>query len=468
MGRFKLIENVEVVDAGEKGKMIGKKDGWVYLLKDVIPGDIVDVKAKRKKKSFYEGFPVHFREESPYRAEPFCQHFGPCGGCKWQNIDYQKQLSIKEKQVKDAFSKFTSFSQLPIETILNSPVTRFYRNKMDFSATQERWISREEIDSHQTLSKGPALGLHAQGRFDKALDLEECHLQPEPSNQIRNAIRDYAIKNQWSFWDPVAHTGFFRSVILRNSIDGEFMVILVVSYWDKEAITECLDFISHKFPKITSSYYVINNKKNDAVNDLTHRFFKGNTHLQDRVGDMPFYIGPSSFYQTNSPHTENLYDLVSNYADLQGEEHLLDLYCGVGTIGLYLTGEEQKLTGIESIEEATRLARLNAKENNRRNVEFINGEAEKVLEEGLFDKKGLPDIVVTDPPRAGMHKNVVRFLLNLSAKKIVYVSCNPATQARDVELLSEKYEVEKLRPVDMFPHTPHVENVVLLKNKNNG
>ena len=467
MGRYKQVENVEVVDAGEKGQMIGKKDGWVYLLQNVIPGDVVDVKAKKKKKSFYEGYPVKFRTYSPYRETPVCEHFGTCGGCKWQNITYQKQLELKEKKVLDVFQRLGNFSNTIRQPILPSPVSERYRNKMDFSASAQRWLTKEEIDSGEEFGNEPGLGLQVQGRFDKVLSINKCHLQPEPSNSIRNAVQEFAIKNNWSFWDPVQHTGFLRSLVMRNSLDHEFLVTLVVSKYHQKSIEGCLNYLSDKFPEIKSLYYVVNGKKNDAISDLPHHHYGGEKYLKDKAGHLKFFVHPCAFYQTNGPHTENLYELVREYAELSGDEYLLDLYCGAGTIGLYLANECRKITGVEVVPEAIDLAYVNAAENNISEVEFFAGEAEKVLDPEFMEKNGKPDVVVVDPPRAGLHKKVVKFLAELQPSRIVYVSCNPATQARDIELLSELYGIEKMRPVDMFPHTPHVENVVLLKKQIN-
>ncbi len=458
-----LIEKTEILDIGSEGVAIAKYDGMVVFVKNAIPGDIVDIKPTKKKKNYLEGKAVKFYKRSKKAIEPFCNHFGICGGCRWQNLPYKEQLFYKEKQVKDNFERIAKVPLPSISPILPSQKTTYYRNKMEFSFSNRRWLTKDEDDGKEKNMN--ALGFHVPGFFEKIVDINHCFLQEEPSNHIRLAVRDFAINNHLEFFDPVKQTGFLRNLIIRNTAAGELMVIVIFKYKDEEKQALLLDHLWQQFQEITSLNFVINDKKNDSLHDLTAENYKGKPFITEVMDDMHFRIAPLSFYQTNSLQAHELYKLTRFLAQIKNTDIVYDLYTGTGTIANFVASDAKKVIGIEYVKSAIEDAKENALINNIDNTFFYAGDMAKVLTGEFILENGKPDVVITDPPRAGMHPGVVAQVLNAGASRIVYVSCNPATQSRDVALLSEKYHVEVIQPVDMFPHTQHVENVVLLKKK---
>ncbi len=468
MGRTKrlpYLEKVTIEDIGGEGKSIARVEGQVVFVTKALPGDVVDLKVTRKKKSYMEAMPVQFHAYSDMRVEPFCRHFDLCGGCKWQDLPYKDQLHYKRKQVIDNLERIGKVELPPVEDIIPSEYTRYYRNKMEFSFSSQRWLTREEIDSGDEGLEKRGLGLHIPGRWDKVVDIETCYLQPDPSNAIRNAIRGFALEHDYPFFDERNNEGFLRTLIIRTSSTGELMVIVVFYREEEDKRLALLDHLKQHFPDITSLIYMINPKANDSIYDLEPVTYSGRDFIYERMDELWFKIGPKSFYQTNSYQAHRLYHLVGDYAALQGEEHVYDLYTGTGTIANFLAPYARKVTGIESVPEAIEDARENARTNAIGNTRFIAGDMKQLLNEDFFREHGYPGVIVTDPPRAGMHKEVVANIRKAAPHTIVYVSCNPATQARDVNILQEDYRVDRVQPVDMFPHTYHVENVILLTRK---
>jgi 23S rRNA (uracil1939-C5)-methyltransferase len=461
--QVKIIEQVAIVDAGSDGKAIAKQDGLVFFVEGAVPGDLVDVQVFKKKKSFLECKVVKIHQPSAIRVTPFCKHFGICGGCKWQNMQYTSQLYYKQKQVYDALTRLTKVVLPEILPILPSAATQYYRNKLEYTFSNKRWLETAEI-SEENLNTN-ALGFHIPKRFDKILDIETCYLQPEPSNSIRLAIKKYAVEHGLSFFDLRAQAGFLRNLIIRTSTTGDLMVIVVFYLEDEKERIALMEFISKSFPEISALLYVINAKGNDTISDLPVHSYKGNAFIMEEMEGLKFKIGAKSFYQTNSLQAYELYKITREFAGLEGTELVYDLYTGTGTIANFVASKARKVIGIEYIADAIEDAKENSTYNNITNTEFYAGDMKDVLNTSFIAAHGRPDVVITDPPRAGMHEDVVKRLLEMEAPKIVYVSCNPATQARDLTLLDEKYEVVKVQPVDMFPHTHHVENVVLLHLK---
>jgi len=463
--RLPYLEKVTIEDIGGEGKSIARVEGQVVFVTKALPGDVVDLKVTRKKKSYMEAMPVQFHAYSDMRVEPFCRHFDLCGGCKWQDLPYKDQLHYKRKQVIDNLERIGKVELPPVEDIIPSEYTRYYRNKMEFSFSSQRWLTREEIDSGDEGLEKRGLGLHIPGRWDKVVDIETCYLQPDPSNAIRNAIRGFALEHDYPFFDERNNEGFLRTLIIRTSSTGELMVIVVFYREEEDKRLALLDHLKQHFPDITSLIYMINPKANDSIYDLEPVTYSGRDFIYERMDELWFKIGPKSFYQTNSYQAHRLYHLVGDYAALQGEEHVYDLYTGTGTIANFLAPYARKVTGIESVPEAIEDARENARTNAIGNTRFIAGDMKQLLNEDFFREHGYPGVIVTDPPRAGMHKEVVANIRKAAPHTIVYVSCNPATQARDVNILQEDYRVDRVQPVDMFPHTYHVENVILLTRK---
>lgn len=461
-----MLNKILITDIGAEGNAIAKADGKVVFVPMLVPGDVVDIRIVKKRKKYLEGSVIRFHEYSPDRIKPVCRHFGICGGCKWQHLPYELQLKYKEKQVTDNLARIGGVIPEEVRPILASPDIYYYRNKLEYAFSDKRWLTREEIDSDIDFEKQDALGFHVPGLFDKVLDIQECHLQPEPSNAIRDAVRRYAHRKGYAFFNFRQQSGFMRNLIIRNTSDGKVMVIVVFFLNEQKRIREIMEHLAVEFPQITSLWYIVNTKKNDSLADQEPVLFRGEDHLIEEMDGLRFRIGPKSFYQTNSTQAATLYRTVREFADLQGNETVYDLYTGAGTIACYLASSSSKVTGIEYIEEAVKDARINSALNNITNTEFIAGDLKDILSDSFFRSRGYPDVIVTDPPRAGMHKDVVNAILSAGPAKIVYVSCNPATQARDISILSEKYRVEKIQPVDMFPQTHHVENVALLKIKN--
>jgi 23S rRNA (uracil1939-C5)-methyltransferase len=460
-----MLEKVRISDIGAEGNALARVDNLVVFVPMLIPGDVVDINVVRKRKKFLEGRVVRFHEYSPDRIEPRCKHFGVCGGCKWQHLPYELQLKFKEKQVRDNLTRIGKIDQPVISPIIGSSDVFMYRNKLEYTFSDKRWLTQEEVNSENKFEKEGALGFHIPGLFDKVLDIEECHLQPEPSNSIRNAVREYAVKNELEFFDLREQRGFLRTLVIRNSLEGKVMVIVVFFHEDEEKRTGLLDYLSLKFPQITSLMYVINSKRNDSLSDQEPVLFRGDGFLTEDMDGLKFRIGPKSFYQTNTRQGLELYRLARDFAGLTGRETVFDLYTGTGTIANYVAPFAARVIGVEYIEEAVQDARINSEINGIKNTSFFSGDMKNVLSESFFENNGKPDVIITDPPRAGMHEDVIKIIAMSAPEKIVYISCNPATQSRDIQLLSDDYEVAGVQPVDMFPHTHHVENIVLLKRR---
>lgn len=460
---YPLIEQLEIIDIAAEGKAIGKKNGIVVIVPQAIPGDVVDVQVIRKRKKFMEGIVVKHHVCSEHRTSPFCEHFGTCGGCKWQNLSYPDQLKYKQKQVTDNLERIAKVEIPEVQPIIPSDNTEFYRNKLEFSFSENRWLSKEEVKSNVEISNRFALGFHIPGRFDRVLDINHCYLQAEPSDKIRLAIKKFALANKYRFFDQVRQEGFLRTLIIRNTLKGEVMVILSFFRYNKNKIDSLLAHINSSFPQITSLMYVINPKGNDSLDNLEVILHSGRDHIIEEMDTLRFRIGPKSFFQTNPGQAVKLYRIVREFAGLSGTETVYDLYTGTGTIALFMAGYCNKVIGIEYIREATEDAVKNAVMNSIGNVSFFDGDIKELINERFIEKNGRPDVMIIDPPRAGMHGEVVDRILNIQPGRIVYVSCNPATQARDILLMSGRYKVMKVQPVDMFPHTHHVENVVLLE-----
>lgn len=471
MGRKKglpLLEKVKITDIGSEGNALARVENMVVFVPMLIPGDVVDIQVIKKRKKFMEGRVVRFHEYSPDRIKPRCIHFGTCGGCKWQHLPYPFQLRFKQKQVTDNLSRIGKVTLPEEDPIIGSPDLYLYRNKLEYTFSNKRWLTNEEIKSAAEFDRENALGFHIPGLFDKVLDITECHLQPEPTNKIRNAAKEYAGKNDLEFFDLREQKGFLRNLIIRNNLRGDVMVIVVFFRDDRQKREQLLDFILEKFPRITSLMYIINSKKNDSLGDQEAILYKGEDHLIEETEGLKFRIGPKSFYQTNTKQALILYNTTLNFAGLTGKETVYDLYTGTGTIANFVAPHAKKVIGIEYVEEAVKDAIVNSEINSIRNTSFFAGDMKDVLSEEFISNSGRPDVVITDPPRAGMHEDVVRVILKAGPEKIVYVSCNPATQARDILLMSEAYDVKRIQPVDMFPHTHHVENVVLLEKRTQG
>jgi 23S rRNA (uracil1939-C5)-methyltransferase len=457
----KVVENLLIEKIATEGKSLGYHEGKVIFVSNVCPGDIVDVRILKGRSSFMEGEAIRFHQFSEDRVQPFCQHFGVCGGCKWQHIDYTLQKNYKQQQVFDQFTRIGKVELPEILPILGSENTRYYRNKLDFTFSNNRWLTKEEIQSDQQFERN-AVGFHIPKMFDKIVDVEHCYLQGGISNEIRNQLREFALSNGLTFYDIRNHVGLLRNLIVRSTTTDETMVIVQFGEEDPQGIEKVMHFIKEQFPQITSLLYIINLKKNETYNDLDIVTFSGKDYIEEKMENLTFRVGPKSFYQTNSLQAYELYKITREFADLKGDEVVYDLYTGTGTIANFVAHQAKQVIGIEYVEAAIEDAKLNAKVNNIENTIFYAGDMKDILNDDFLSKHNAPDVIITDPPRAGMHEDVVQMLLRLESPKIVYVSCNPATQARDVNILSEKYQVAKIQPVDMFPQTYHVENVVLL------
>ncbi|MEJ7644974.1 MAG: 23S rRNA (uracil(1939)-C(5))-methyltransferase RlmD [Chryseolinea sp.] len=471
------LEDLVVESMAAEGKCVSRINGMVIFLQGGAPGDTVDVEVTKIKSSFLEGRVMAIKNLSPSRATPFCQHFGTCGGCSWQHIQYEIQIQYKHKQVVDNLERIGGLDLPPIRPILGAPKTRYYRNKLDFTFSAQRWLSFEEMSERREQTGNPwgepepALGYHIPRKFDLVFDVKECHLQADPSNAIRLAVRDVAISNVISFFDLRKQIGFLRTVTIRTANTGEVMVILQVSYDKIEWIEKVFKRLQNDFPQITSFQYVINAKKNDTFNDLDILTWKGNPYITERMpkpggqGYLEFRVGPKSFYQTNSDQAYALYSIAFRMAGLKGDELVYDLYTGTGTIANFVAAHAKRVIGLEYVEASIQDARINSTINGITNTTFHSGDMKDLLDDAFISMHGRPDVIITDPPRAGMHEDVTRMLLKAAPEKIIYVSCNPATQARDLKILSEAYDIVDVQPVDMFPHTTHVENVVGLRRK---
>ena len=463
-----LLEKITITDVAAEGKALAKVNDLVVFVPYVVPGDVVDLQVKRKKNHYAEAVAVKFHEYSPVRAVPFCQHYGVCGGCKWQCLPYAEQIKYKQKQVADNLTRIGKIELPEISPILGSEKTEFYRNKLEFTFSNKRWLTEEEVKEDVKYDQMNAVGFHIPGAFDKVLAIEKCWLQDDISNQIRNAIRDYAYEHNYSFFNLRSQEGMLRNLMIRTSSTGELMVLLqckIVEKGELDLMKCLLDFVAERFPQITSLLYVVNNKCNDTINDLDVMVFKGNDHIFEEMEGLRFKIGAKSFYQTNSGQAYNLYKVARNFAGLTGNELVYDLYTGTGTIANFVSRQAKKVIGIEYVPEAIEDAKVNSAINGIDNTLFYAGDMKDILTQEFITQHGRPDVIITDPPRAGMHDDVINTILFAEPQRIVYVSCNPATQARDLSLLDVKYKVMAVQPVDMFPHTHHVENVVLLEKR---
>lgn len=460
-----LVEQIEILDVAAEGKAITRWKDKVIFVPFTAPGDIVDLQIYRQKKSFAEGRVMKFHKYSDLRTEPFCEHFTVCGGCKWQHLPYSEQLKFKQQQIFDNLSRIGKIDLPDFEPIMGSEKTEFYRNKLEFTFSNKRWLTSSEMGLIHEQKDMNALGFHIPGCFDKVLDIKKCWLQDNISNEIRLAIRQYALDHDLEFFDLRNQEGFLRTMIVRTSSTGELMLIISFYKEDKEAREALLSFVADKFPQITSLMYVINGKCNDTITDQDILVFKGNDHIFEQMEDLKFKIGPKSFYQTNSEQAYQLYSITRDFAGLTGNELVYDLYTGTGTIANFVAKNAAKVIGIEYVPEAIEDAKVNSDINKIDNTLFYAGDMKDILTLDFINEHGRPDVIITDPPRAGMHEDVVNAILFAEPQRIVYVSCNPATQARDLQLLDTKYKVTRVQPVDMFPHTHHVENVVLLELK---
>lgn len=468
-----LLENITIEAVAAEGKCLFHWNDLVVFVPFCVPGDVCDIQIKRKKHSFAEGEVVRFVEQSKVRAIPFCDHFGVCGGCKWQNLPYEEQLKFKQKQVYDQLHRIGKVELPEFNPILGSVKTQEYRNKLDYGCANKRYLTKEQIatlpnEESQSLKDIPAIGFHITGAFDKILPIEKCCLMDNLHNQIRNEIRDYAYKQGLSFFDLRQQNGLLRDVIIRNSASGEWMVIIQFHYDETGGEKEALGLLQHiadKFPQITSLLYLNNQKCNDTIGDQDILVFKGNDHIFELMEDLKFKVGPKSFYQTNTEQAYHLYSIAREFAELSCNDIVYDLYTGTGTIANFIARQAKQVIGIEYVPEAIEDAKINSKINGITNTLFYAGDMKDILNDDFIREHGRPDVIITDPPRAGMHPDVIKTILRAAPERIVYVSCNPATQARDLQDLDELYRVEKVQPVDMFPHTPHVENVVLLTKR---
>ncbi|MDG5800566.1 23S rRNA (uracil(1939)-C(5))-methyltransferase RlmD [Marinilabiliaceae bacterium ANBcel2] len=463
--RKPLLEALEITDVAAEGKAIGRVEDRIVFVNNTVPGDVVDVQVRKKRRKFYEGYPVRFHSYSNIRTEPFCDHFGICGGCKWQALPYKKQLFYKQREVFNNLLRIGKVELPDTNPIVAAPDERFYRNKLEFTFSNKRWLTQAEVDSGEEISDNDGLGFHIPAMFDKVVDVKKCYLQDEPSNSIRLAIKEFAVENGFSFYDIRNKSGLLRTLTIRTTLLGEVMVIVIFGADDLKAREKLFSYLNIKFPNVTSWMYIINEKANDSYGDLDVYNWGGRSSIFEEMEGLKFKIGPKSFFQTNSKQAYNLYKIVRDFAALKGDEIVYDLYTGTGTIANFVAGKAKNVVGIEYVPEAIEDAVYNSKINNISNTSFFAGDIKELLTHDLLEKNGFPDVVITDPPRSGMHADVVHTLLNAGPQKIVYVSCNSATQARDINILDVRYRVTKIQPVDMFPHTHHVENVVLLERR---
>ncbi len=459
-----VLNQVVVSDYAAEGKALARVDGKVIFIQGAVPGDVVDVKLLKSKKDWAEGQLLRVHQPSPHRITPFCSHFGVCGGCKWQMVPYEEQLRFKSREVAEHLRRIGKVELPPMEPILGAAKTTHYRNKLEYTFSSRKYLTDEEFRTVGP-SNEPALGYHIPKWFDKVIDIKKCYLQEEPSNGIRDKVKEIGLREGFSFYDIRAHKGFLRNLVIRYANTGELMVNLVVGEEDKVAIKLIFDELLQAFPQITTLIYTVNPKVNDAIHDLEPVTWFGKGYIEEKLDHYVFKIGPKSFFQTNTGQGLELYKVTREFAELTGDEVLYDLYCGTGSIGIFCSESAKKVIGVEVIGEAVEDARINAAMNGVKHAQFFHGDVSDVCNEAFFANHGRPDVVITDPPRAGMHEKLVRTLLDIAAPKLVYVSCNPATQARDLQLLDEKYAVTRIRPVDMFPHTNHIENVVQLRLK---
>jgi len=460
-----VLEKLLVEDYAAEGKSLAKLEGKVIFIESVVPGDVVDVRLGKNKKDWAEGVPLQFHSYSADRVKPFCSHFGVCGGCQWQMLPYEKQLQYKHRQVEETLKRIGKVALPPFLPIVGATETKYYRNKIEYTFGNKRFLLKEELSDESISGQQNVAGFHAKGLFDKVVDIETCYLQAEPTNAIRLAIKNFAISHNWSFYDIREHHGFLRTMQVRLCETGELMVNIVVGENDVQKIKLLMEYVSGQFPAITTLLYTINTKWNDSLYDLEPIVFSGKGYAIEKLENFQFKIGPKSFFQTNTKQAEKLYQITRDFAELTGKETVYDLYCGTGSIGIFVSEKAKKIIGVEMIAAAIDDANENAALNNLSSTSFYAGDVIEICNDEFFATHGRPDVIITDPPRAGMHEKLVKKILEIAAPTVVYVSCNPATQARDLLLLDEKYAVTKVQPVDMFPHTHHIENVVQLKLK---
>jgi 23S rRNA (uracil1939-C5)-methyltransferase len=469
-----ILEDILVEDYAAEGKSLARIDGKVVFIENAVPGDVVDIQLSKSKKDWAEGKAVRIKQYSKDRVDPFCTHFGICGGCNWQMLPYEQQLHYKQKQVSDNLQRIAKVPLPPIMPIVGCNETRHYRNKMEYTFATKRyvpdadfreWKEQQALGNDYDVNRGGAAGFHAKGMFDKIVEIDVCHLQHEPTNEIRKAIAAYSQQKQWPFYDIFLHSGWLRTMQVRMATTGELMVNIVFGHEQAAHRKELLDYVLRSFPQITTLLYTINTKKNDSLYDLHPQVYHGKGYIVEQLENFRFKIGPKSFFQTNSRQAEKLYQVTRDFAGLNGSQIVYDLYCGTGSIGIFVSNLAKKIVGVEVVAEAVADARENAAMNGLSHASFYAGDVIDICDDAFFEVNGRPDVVITDPPRAGMHEKLVHKLLEIAAPIVVYVSCNPATQARDLMMLGEKYTVEKIQPVDMFPHTLHIENVVQLKLK---
>ncbi len=460
--KYPQIEGLRITDIAAEGKSLGKYNDMVVFVPHTVPGDVVNIQVNNKRRRFMEGYVLDFVEYSPLRTEPFCKHYGECGGCKWQALPYPMQLEYKQKQVEDQLRRLGGIELPEISPIIGSARSEYYRNKLEFTFSNKRWVPRSEVaEGGAAMGSGNALGFHIPGMFDKVLDVEWCHLQDEPSNAIRLAVKRFAEENGLEFYNLREHQGLLRNIIIRTSTTGEVMVTVVFAREDERNGT-LMDFLTKQFPQITSLNYIVNSKLNDSIGDLVARCYSGKPYMEERMEGLSFRINPKSFYQTNSEQAYNLYKVARDFAELTGEEVVYDLYTGTGTIANFVAAQAKRVVGIEYVPEAIEDAKQNSALNGIGNTLFFAGDMKDVLNEEFIARHGRPDVIILDPPRAGIHADVAATILAAAPARMVYVSCNPATQARDLAIFDPAYRVTKVQPVDMFPHTHHVENVVQL------
>ncbi len=459
--KYPQIEGLRITDIAAEGKSLGKYNDMVVFVPHTVPGDVVNIQVNNKRRRFMEGYVLDFVEYSPLRTEPFCKHYGECGGCKWQALPYPMQLEYKKKQVEDQLRRLGGIELPEISPIIGSARSEYYRNKLEFTFSNKRWVPRSEVAEGAAMGSGNALGFHIPGMFDKVLDVEWCHLQDEPSTAIRLAVKRFAEENGLEFYNLREHQGLLRNIIIRTSTTGEVMVTVVFAREDERNGT-LMDFLTKQFPQITSLNYIVNSKLNDSIGDLEAHCYSGKPYMEERMEGLSFRINPKSFYQTNSEQAYNLYKVARDFAELTGEEVVYDLYTGTGTIANFVAAQAKRVVGIEYVPEAIEDAKQNSALNGIGNTLFFAGDMKDVLNEEFIARHGRPDVIILDPPRAGIHADVAATILAAAPARMVYVSCNPATQARDLTIFDPAYRVTKVQPVDMFPHTHHVENVVQL------
>jgi 23S rRNA (uracil1939-C5)-methyltransferase len=471
-GKPLVLKDVCVENYAAEGKSLAKVNGKVIFIENTVPGDVVDVQLFKNKKDWAEGFPLHFQKLSEQRVEPFCPHFGICGGCQWQMLPYEKQLMYKQQQVNDVLQRIGKVPLPEMNTIISADEIKFYRNKLEYTFSTKQFIPENifrqmvsEGADIKSISQKNVAGFFAKGLFDKVVEIKTCFLQTEPTNEIRNAIADFARSNNFPFYDFRQHTGWLRNMLVRITTTGEIMLNIVLTKYDERNMQLLFDFVISSFPQVTTLLYTINNKRNDSISDLMPEIVKGKGYIIERLENFSFKISPKSFFQTNTKQAEKLYNVARDFAELTGNETVYDLYCGTGSIGIFVSPQAKKIIGVEVINEAVEDAKQNAALNNITNTCFYTGDVIDICTNNFFAENGNPDVIIVDPPRAGLHAKLVEKLLKIQSPTIVYVSCNPATQARDISILNEKYSVEKIQPVDMFPHTHHIENVIQLKLK---